>query len=114
MEVSRNAIKDFLGVLEIKEYEKYLRLQAILGKNKRASLNYIKERVWGKLQGWKEKILSQAGWEVLLKVVVQVIPTLTKSCFKLPVKFCHDIKAMIRRFWRGQMGGVGDDRRKIH
>ena len=77
MEVSRNAIKDFLEVLEIKEYEKYLRLQAILGKNKRASLNYIKERVWGKLQGWKEKILSQAGWEVLLKVVVQVIPTLT-------------------------------------
>lgn len=34
-------------------------------------------------------------------------------CFKLPVKFCHDIKAMIRRFWRGQMGGVGDDRRKF-
>ena len=28
MEVSRNAIKDFLGALEIKEYEKYLRLQA--------------------------------------------------------------------------------------
>ena len=41
--------------------------------------------------------------------MVQVIPTLTKSCFKLPVKFCHDIKAMIHEFWRGQMrrGGGG-------
>ena len=63
MEVSRNAIKDFLGGLEIKEYEKYLRLQASLGKNKRASLNYIKERVWGKLQ-WRKEIfffLKQDG-----------------------------------------------------
>lgn len=49
--VSKNAIKNLLGVLEIKEYENYLRLPAMVGKNKRASLNYIKERVWGKLQG---------------------------------------------------------------
>lgn len=34
-------------------------LPAVVGKIKRASLNYIKERVWGKLQGWKEKLLSR-------------------------------------------------------
>lgn len=45
----------------------------MVGRNKRASLNYIKDLVWGKLQGWKEKLLSQAGKEVLLKVVVQAI-----------------------------------------
>ena len=48
---SRNAIKNLLGVLEIKEYERCLGLPAVVGKNRRASLNYIKERVWGKLQG---------------------------------------------------------------
>ena len=112
MEVSRNAIKDFLGVLEIKEYEKYLRLQAILGKNKRASLNYIKERVWGKLQGWKENFFFSTRMGSFIKSCGSS-HTNFDYCFKLPVKFCHDIKAMIRRFWRGQMGGVGDDRRKI-
>ena len=31
---------------------------------------FNKERVWAKLQGWKEQLLSQAGPEVLLKAVV--------------------------------------------
>lgn len=42
---TKNSIKNYLGVLEIKEYEKYLGLPAVVGKNRRASLNYIKERV---------------------------------------------------------------------
>lgn len=45
-----NSIKDLLGVPEIKQYEKYLRLPTVVGKNKKASLNYTKDRVWGKLQ----------------------------------------------------------------
>ena len=81
----KREIMDLLGVAEIKEYEKYLGLPVVVGKNKKASLNYIKERVWAKLQGWKEKLLSQAGREVLLKAVVQAIPTFAMTCFKLPV-----------------------------
>lgn len=45
-----NSIKDLPGVPEIKQYEKYLRLPTVVGKNKKASLNYTKDRVWGKLQ----------------------------------------------------------------
>lgn len=32
------------------------------------------------------------------------------SCFKLPIGLCHDIEAMIHKFWWGQRG----DRRNIH
>ena len=42
-------IKHLLGVVEIKEYEKYLGLPAMVGRNKKASLNYIKDKVWGKV-----------------------------------------------------------------
>ena len=94
-------VKNLLGVSEIKEYEKYLGLLAVVGRNKRASLNYIKDRLWDKLQDWKEKLLSQASKEVLLKVVVQAIPSFTMSCFRLPMGLCHDIEMLIRKFWWG-------------
>ena len=94
-------VKNLSGVSEIKEYENYLGLLAVVERNKRASLNYIKDRLWAKLQDWKEKLLSKASKEVLLKVVVQAIPSFTMSCFRLPMGLCHDIKMLIQKFWWG-------------
>ena len=95
---TKNSIKNFLGGPEIKEYEKYLGLLAVLGRNRSASLNFFKEKVWGKIQGWKEKLLSQAGKEVFLKAVVQAIPTFAMSCFRLLVGLCKEIEMIIRKF----------------
>ena len=106
----QDSIKALLGVPEIKQYEKYLGLPSFVGRRKRASLAYIKDRIWSKLQGWKEKLLSQVGREVLLKAVVQAILAYSMSCFKLPVTLCHEIEIMIRKFWWGQRG----TRRRSH
>ena len=91
--------KSMLGVQEIKFYEKYLGLPSLIGRGKRATFNYIKERVWRKLQGWEEKLLSQAGREVLIKSIIQAIPTYDMGCFKLPVGLCHEIEVMVKKFW---------------
>ena len=48
--------------------------------------------------------MSQAGREVLFKVVVQAIPTFAMGCFLLPVGLIHDIEMMILKFWCGQRG----------
>ena len=56
-----NQIKEFLGVQEVKNHEKYLSLPSLVGKHKKASLMFIKEKILAKLQGWKEQLLSQAG-----------------------------------------------------
>ena len=109
-QVIQEDIITMLGVPKIKQYEKYLGLPSFVGRGKKASLLYIKERVWSKIKGWKEKLLSQVGGEVLLKAVVQAIPTYSMSCFKLPTTLCNEIEVMIRKFWWGQQG----DRRKVH
>ena len=97
-------IKSTLDVPLILQYEKYLGLPSLVGKNKKASFNYIKEREWKKIQGWKEKLLSQAGIEILIKAIIQALPTYTMSCFKLPLGLCGDIESLIRKFWWGQKG----------
>ena len=106
----KHGIKVTLEVPEIMQYEKYLGLPSLVGKGKKASFNYIKEKVWRKLQGWEAKLLSQARREVLLKAVIQAIPTYTIGCFKLLVSLCNEIESLIKKFWWGQRA----DRRKIH
>ena len=107
----RQEIKRVLGVQEIKFYEKYLGLPSLVRRGKKASFSYIKERVWRKLQGWEGKLLSQIGREVLIKAIVQAIPTYTMGCFKMSSGLCHDIEAIIKK--KKNLGAAGS-RRKIH
>ena len=86
----------------IKQHEKYLGLPSLMGRNKKASFSDIKDKLSKKLAGWKGKLLSKAGKEVLIKVVAQVIPTYTMSCFKIPDSLCDDLTSMIWQFWWGQ------------
>lgn len=51
------------------------------------------------MQGWKERLLSQGEREVLIKAVLQAMPTFTMACFKLPKSLCKDIGSLIRKFW---------------
>jgi hypothetical protein len=94
----------------IRQYETYLGLPSMIGRSKYSSLKQLKERVWRKIQGWKGKLLSQAGREVLIKAVVQAIPTYTMNVFKPPQKLCHELEKMIRDFWWGHSG----EPRKVH
>ena len=57
----RNAISIFLGVPVSHQYEHYLGLPSLVGRDKKRSFSLIKERIWKKLKGWKEKLLSKAG-----------------------------------------------------
>ena len=47
------------GVTELKQYEAYLGLPALVGRNKRASFDQLKQRVWRRLQGWEGKLLDR-------------------------------------------------------
>ena len=80
-----------------------------MGKNKKACFTLVKEQIWARMMGWKEKLLSQAGKEVMIKAIIQSIPAYSMSVFRLPTSLCKDIEAMIRKFWWGQ-----EEKKKIH
>ena len=61
------------------------------------------------MAGRKEKLLSKARKEILIKVVAQAIPTYSLSCFKIPDTLCDELTNMIRNFRWGQK----DDERKL-
>lgn len=50
------------------------------------------------MKGWKEGFLSRASKEVLIKVVVQAIPSYIMSFFKLPKGVCKEIERMMASF----------------
>ena len=66
--------------------EKYLGLPVYMGKSKEKTFAYLKDKVWKRVQGWKEKLLSKPGKEIFVKVVAQAIPSYTMSCFDLTKK----------------------------
>ena len=69
-EQSQEAIKNSLNVNAIQHYEKYLGLPSFIGRSKKVSFTQIKERIWSRMQGWKEKLVSQAGKEIMIKEVI--------------------------------------------
>lgn len=75
---------------------KYLGLPMVFEKSKKVSFASIKDRVWKKLQDyWKEKLLPRTGMEILIKVIVQAIPTFAMSCLKLPTGLFKDIAYLV-------------------
>ncbi|KAL9668794.1 hypothetical protein QQ045_006334 [Rhodiola kirilowii] len=69
-----------------------------------------KEKVWRRVQGWKERTLSIAGKEILIKAVIQAIPTYAMMCFKIPEKLIKRIVSIVSKYWWSN-GGEG---RGIH
>jgi hypothetical protein len=78
--------------------ERYLGLPIHVGKEKVKVFSYLKERIWQRIQGWKEKLLTCAGKEVLIKAVAQAIPTFAMGCFDITKELCDQISAMIGKY----------------
>jgi hypothetical protein len=99
---TKQHILSVAGVKSTNQFERYLGLPALIGSSKVEAFSGLQGKIWGRINGWKEKFLSQAGKEVLLKAVIQSIPTYTMSVFQLPKSVCKDINSMMSNFWWGQ------------
>ena len=107
---TRLAIGNLMGAPNANSIERYLGLPPFLGRSKIKAFEDLPAKVWRKLQGWKEKFLSQVGKEILIKVVTQAIPVYAMSCFQIPDGICSAINSMNSNFWWGQR----NNERKMH
>ena len=63
--------------------------------------SFIKDRIWKWINVWRGRELSKAGKEVMIKSVLQAIPSCIMSIYLLPNSVIDDIEKMINAFWRG-------------
>ena len=88
----------------------YLGLPMASRKSKVNTFKELQEKITKRVMGWKEKLISKAGREILIKTVAQAIPTYSICLFKLPKAICDKINSLLANYWWGQT----KDERKIN
>lgn len=92
-------IKSIFQLNVVSRHEKYLGLPSMVRRKKVSFFNYIKLRVLNKISSWQSKWFSSGGKEVLIKAIVQAVPSYAVSIFKIPLGLYADIQGAIARFW---------------
>ena len=104
------AIQGMMGARIMENCEKYLGLPMVGGKSKVNTFKDLGEKITRRVLGWKEKYISKASREILIKIVAQAIPTYTMRMFKIPKALCNIINSTLAKYWWGQT----KDEKKIH
>ncbi|XP_058783149.1 uncharacterized protein LOC131657807 [Vicia villosa] len=90
-----------MGVRHVLGTGIYLGLPSLIGRSKKATFSFVKDRIWKRINSWRGRYLSRAGKETMIKSVLQAIPTYIMSIFLLPDGVVDDIEKMINSFWWG-------------
>ena len=94
-----------LGAQIMTDCERYLGLSMVDGKSKVATFKEILERIAKRVMGWKEKYISKAGRQILIKTdktIAQAIPTQSMSTFKIPKVVDDGISLVLAKYWWSQ------------
>jgi hypothetical protein len=68
----REEVKGILQVTNESLNDKYLGLSSDVGKSKNGAFKYLKDRIWKRIQGWIELILSAGAKKCLLNLLYKL------------------------------------------
>ncbi|KAL0294588.1 UNVERIFIED_CONTAM: hypothetical protein Sradi_6878200 [Sesamum radiatum] len=94
LEIYRHA----LGQEMENKMELYLGLPSKVARSKKDLFATIRDRVWQRISGWNAKLLSQVGKDVIIKSIIQAIPSYAMGCFRLPTTLLFELHGMVARF----------------
>ncbi|KAL9673458.1 hypothetical protein QQ045_029716 [Rhodiola kirilowii] len=100
----RLSICDILKVPQVGCHSKYLGLPLLAGQKKSELFRCIVDKIWSKVKDWKYRLLSAGGREVLVKAVIQAIPTYMMSVYSFPRKIIAEINKLMLQFWWDKKG----------
>ncbi|XP_060965258.1 uncharacterized protein LOC133034228 [Cannabis sativa] len=95
----KEQINSTLGMSEATDGSFYLGLPNIFGRKKTVILGFLKNKIINRINSWDGEFLSHAGKEILLKTVIQSLPTYAMSVFLIPLGICQDIEKIMANFW---------------
>ncbi|GAU14523.1 hypothetical protein TSUD_250650 [Trifolium subterraneum] len=95
-----------MGVRHVLGTGVYLGLPSMIGRKKKEVFAYLKDRTWKWINSWRGRALSKAGKEVMIKSVLQAIPSYVMSVYLLPESTIKDIERMLNSYWWG--GGANN------
>ncbi|KAK2417369.1 hypothetical protein QL285_039676 [Trifolium repens] len=90
-----------MGVRHVLGTGNYLGLPSMIGRKKRDIFAFIKDKIWKRINSWRGRALSKAGKEVMIKSVLQAIPSYVMSVYILPDTTIKEIERMMNSFWWG-------------
>ncbi|XP_019166941.1 PREDICTED: uncharacterized protein LOC109162711 [Ipomoea nil] len=96
---SREVVTEIIGFGEGNQRGKYLGVPSLVGRRKNEVLGFINDKILSKIRSWNNRFLSRAGREILIKNVLQAVPTYAMSTFLLPKDLCRNVENSLNRFW---------------
>ncbi|XP_031107504.1 uncharacterized protein LOC116012168 [Ipomoea triloba] len=101
----KESVGNILGIQLGGSNGKYLGLPMMIGRNKKEIMSFIKQRIVNRIHGWNHRFISRAGREILLKTVLQALPTYAMGVFLMPKGLVKDIEMITNSYWWKGGGG---------
>ncbi|GJN03651.1 hypothetical protein PR202_ga21121 [Eleusine coracana subsp. coracana] len=95
----KGEICSVLNIMTESLNDTYLGLPAMVGAERSDCFKHLVDQVRTKIKGWKGKLVSMGGKEVLIKSITQVVPVYAMMVFKIPKKICNGISDVVSQFW---------------
>ncbi|CAL1413727.1 unnamed protein product [Linum trigynum] len=103
-DVEKADIIAHIGFASSNCHSKYLGVPTEWGNSKKETFNFLIQRMEKMGEAWNSLLLSHGGKEVLLKAVIQAIPSFIMYLFYLPVSVTKKMDSLLSNFfWSGSM-----------